>query len=180
MAFTVTSRRRQLAMAVMLALAAGGAVLRWRAPQPSTLRDIGTLLLVLWIPAVGNLIGFVVRKLPRPAPVPTQFPDGAPFTRQMTADLERVALPVGFMASLDPADARGTVITGRQGFTVRLDRPMAQWLADGGGGPQPVPLQFLLPQVALRALAPGMPIHLLVGEKTVVAKGRVLALDAPA
>jgi len=178
MAFTVTSRGRQLAMAVMLALAAGGAVIRWQAANPSTLRDIGSLLLVMWIPAVGNLIGFLVRKLPRPAPVPTRFAEGSPFQRQMTAELERVDLPAGFAASLDPVDARGTVIAGRHGYTVRLDQPMAQWLAGGNGALQPVALQFLLPEVARRALAPGMPIHLLVGEKTVVAKGRVLSLDS--
>ena len=65
MAFTVTSAGRRLAMAVLLLLAIAGAVIRATAPDPSTLRDIGTLLLVLWMPAVGNLVAYLVRKIPR-------------------------------------------------------------------------------------------------------------------
>ncbi|HZY19643.1 MAG TPA: hypothetical protein VFE82_14295 [Ramlibacter sp.] len=175
MAFTVTSSGRQLAMAVLLALAVAGAVIRAQAPDPSTWHDIGTLLLVLWIPAVGNLIAFLVRQLPRRAPPPLAFAHGTPFTPHAQAALAVVDLPPGFIASLDPQEARGTVITGRRGYTVRLDRPLAQWLADPG--PQPVALEFLLPQVALRELQPDVQVHLLAGT-TAIAKGRLTTLAA--
>lgn len=171
MAFTVTPRGRQLAMAVMLALAVAGAVIRSRAPNPSIWRDIGTLLLVMWLPAVGNLIGFLARKLPKAAPPPTQFAPGSPFTSQALARFQAVPLPDGFLDTMDRHDPRAVVISGRHGYTVRLDRPVADWLASPD--PAPVPLEFLLPKVALRALAPGMAIHLLVG-KTAVARGVVL------
>jgi len=46
-------------MAVMLVLAAAGGVIREMAPNPSVLRDIGTLMLVLWLPAVGNLVCYL-------------------------------------------------------------------------------------------------------------------------
>jgi len=171
MAFSVTSRGRQLAMAVMLALAMAGAVIRWQAPNPSIWRDVGSLLLVMWLPAVGNLIAFVVRKLPRAAPPPTEFAAGSHFTPQALVQLRPVPLPAGFIESLDSHDPRGVVLTRRHGFTVRLDRPIVEWLANAGV--EPVPVEFLLPKVALRVMAPQMPIHLLVG-RTAVAKGIVL------
>ena len=58
----VTSSRRQIVMATLLGLAIVGAAMRYWAPNPSTARDIGTLLLVMWLPAVGNIISFVVRQ----------------------------------------------------------------------------------------------------------------------
>ncbi|NPC59094.1 hypothetical protein [Caenimonas soli] len=59
----VTSSRRQLVMATLLGLAIVGAAMRYWAPNPSTARDIGTLLMVMWLPAVGNIIAFAVRQL---------------------------------------------------------------------------------------------------------------------
>jgi hypothetical protein len=58
----VTSARRQIIMATLLGLAIVGAAMRYWAPNPSATRDIGTLMLVLWLPAVGNLVSFVVRE----------------------------------------------------------------------------------------------------------------------
>ncbi|GAC1530406.1 MAG: hypothetical protein NVS2B4_09280 [Ramlibacter sp.] len=158
-------------MAVMLALAVAGAVIRWQAPPHSGRRDVGTLLLVMWLPAVGNLIGFLARKIPRSAPPPTQFAAGSPFTLQALAQFLAVPLPEGFFDSMDRQDARAVVISGRHGYTVRLDRPVAEWLA--APGEEPLAMEFLLPKVALLAIAPGMTVHLLVG-KTAVAKGMVL------
>eukprot|EP01034_Spumella_vulgaris_P006289 gene6289-8010_t len=53
MSFTVSSSSRRVAMAVLLGLAVLGGVIRYTATNPSTLRDVGTLLLVLWVPAIG-------------------------------------------------------------------------------------------------------------------------------
>jgi hypothetical protein len=47
----VDSGRRQVVMCVLLGLAAAGAAIRHWADNPSLARDIGTLLLVLWLPA---------------------------------------------------------------------------------------------------------------------------------
>lgn len=58
----VTSSRRQIVMVTLLGLAIVGAAMRYWAPNPSTARDIGTLLMVMWLPAVGNIISFVVRR----------------------------------------------------------------------------------------------------------------------
>ncbi|MES2633543.1 MAG: hypothetical protein V4669_11260 [Pseudomonadota bacterium] len=60
----VTSSRRQIVMGVLLLLAVIGAAVRYWAPNPSTARDVGTLMLVLWLPAVGNLVAFAISKMP--------------------------------------------------------------------------------------------------------------------
>ena len=91
MALTVTPSRRRIVMAVLLALAAGGTLVRYTAPNPSTLRDVGTLFMVMWLPAVGNLIAYLASKLPRGAPPPTGFPAGSVFTPQLSASIEPVA-----------------------------------------------------------------------------------------
>jgi hypothetical protein len=172
MPIVATSSRRQIAMAVMLALAVAGGVIRWQAPNPSTLRDIGTLLLVMWLPALGNFVGFLMRKIPKGKGPPLQFEAGLPFTPQLRVQLDPVPLPEGFVAALDPLDDRATLLVGRGGFTVRLDQPMAQWLA--APAPGVVPMQCLLPEVALRTLVPGTDVHLVVGTMA-VARGQVLA-----
>ena len=59
----VTSSRRQIVMATLLGLAIVGAAMRYWAPNPSVTRDIGTLLMVMWLPAIGNLVAFAVRQL---------------------------------------------------------------------------------------------------------------------
>lgn len=157
----------------MLALAVTGAVVRHYAPAPSTLHDIGTLLLVMWLPAVGNLVAYLVGKLPRRAPPPTDFDAGSAFVRQVELDLEAAPLPAGWLASLAPGERRAVLLVGRHGFTVRLDEPLAQWLAQS-----PLPatwVELLRPASARKALAPGTALHVLVGS-TAVAKGTVVAM----
>ena len=61
-AMKATSHRRQLIVATLLALAIVGAGMRWWAGNPSLARDIGTLLLALWLPAVGNIVAFAIRR----------------------------------------------------------------------------------------------------------------------
>ena len=60
-----TSSRRKLIVIVLLALALVGAGMRYWAPNPSVTRDIGTLLLVLWLPVIGNVVAFVINRVTR-------------------------------------------------------------------------------------------------------------------
>lgn len=163
-------------MAVLLFLAVAGGVIRYQAPNPSTLRDIGSLLLVLWLPAVGNLIGYFLRKLPAPKPPPLAFAPEAPFSAQLLARIDSVTLPPGWLGTLDPTEQRCVALVGRRGFTVRSAQPLAQWLAQP---PQTLALECLVPDTALRQLVPGTAFHLLVGS-TAVARGQVLERIGPA
>lgn len=154
-------------MAVLLLLAIAGAVMRALAPDPSTLRDVGTLLLVLWLPAVGNLVAYLVRKMPRSAPPVVDFAAGSVFTPHLQATLEATGLVPDLQAALAAAGYRCAFIIGRKGFTARLGGPLP---ATGGDA---VAFELLHPSVALPQLAPGTQFHLLVGT-TAVAKGRVM------
>ena len=170
MALTATPARRRIAMAVLLVLAAAGAVIRELAPNPSVLRDIGTLMLVLWLPAVGNLVGYLKGKLPRRAPPPTHFPEGAAFSPHLEVRLERLALPPGFVQSV-PDDMLAVVLVGRRGFSVRFAQPLRAWLE--GVGDTTAMLELLRPASARGQLVAGTAFRLLAGE-TVVAKGSVV------
>jgi hypothetical protein len=154
-------------MAVLLVVAAAGAVIRRWAPDGSLLQDVGTLMLVMWLPAVGNLVGYLYGKLPRAAPPPTHFPEGAAFTPHWEVSLERLPLPPGFLQGLTD-DLLGTVLVGRHGFSVRFQTALRAWLA-GEGDTNPT-LEFLRPASARGHLQAGTAFYLLAG-KQVVAKG---------
>lgn len=158
-------------MAVLLALAVLGGVIRYLAPNPSTLRDVGTLMLVLWVPAIGQVIGWLMRKIPQKAPPSHAFAPGSPFMPQLHADITPVPLP-GDMAPLDERDTHCTLIVGRKGFTARLDRPVAQWVTQPGTGH--VGIELLRPELAMKQLPPGTVFHLLAGT-VAVARGEVRA-----
>jgi hypothetical protein len=159
-----------MAMAMLLLFALAGGVIRTLAPDPSTLRDFGSLLLVLWLPAVGNLIAYLVKKIPRGAPRVTEFAQGAPFAPQLQAHIRPVPLPEGALAAIDPSSNLCTLLVGRHGFTARLPMPVRALLASPQV--QTVALELLRPQVALRKLPPGTAFHLLAGTAA-VASGQV-------
>ncbi|MBI5277561.1 MAG: hypothetical protein HY854_13985 [Burkholderiales bacterium] len=170
MALTVTPARRRIAMGMLLVLAAAGGVVRELAPDPSVLRDVGTLMLVLWLPAVGNLIGYLKGKIPQAAPPPTHFAPGLAFSPQLEVQLQRLPLPPGLVPALDD-ELLGTVLVGRRGFSVRFEMPLRAWLQGTGDGRSM--LELLRPASAGSHLVAGTAFHLLAGTQ-VVAKGVVV------
>ena len=180
MAIIATPSRRQLAMAALLALAVAGGLIRHYAPNPSTLRDIGTLLLVMWLPAVGNLISYLVRRFPRKAPkAPPGFAPDAPFAPHLHLDLHAVHVPEQLLTGLDPQQRQCALLVGQQGFTGRLDVPVMEVISGAAPRTGHAALELLRPEVALAHLPAGAEFHLLLGT-TAVAKGRVVeALPSP-
>ena len=169
MPITATPAGRRLVMATLLLLAVCGAVIRIYADEPSTLHDIGTLLLVLWLPAVGNLVAWLVKKIPRRAPQVHAF--AADFTPHLRARMQATETPAGFVASI-PTDLRQcTLVSGNQGFSARTLQPLAEILASATN--EAVTLELLRPQVAREHLTAGTRFHLLVGT-TAVLQGEVL------
>jgi hypothetical protein len=168
--FTATPARRRLVMIVLLLMAASGGVIRHFAANPSTLRDIGTLLLVLWLPAVGNLVAYLIRKIPRRPPPVTTF--AAAFAPQLQVRLQAVDVDAQARAALDSGQRLCTLVVGRRGFTARGEQPVARMLATAPAEAQE--LELLHPGAALGELQPGTGFHLLVG-RTAVATGSVLA-----
>ncbi len=165
MAFIATPARRRLAMIALLLLALAGSFIRHLAPDPSTLRDIGTLLMVLWLPAVGNLVAYFVRKIPRKAPAHLGFTEGAPFTPHVHVRLQPTGLVPDLPAALASARNHCTLVVGNSGFTARA--------GGAASADEDVALELLRPEVALAQLTPGTEFRLAVGT-TAVAKGRVV------
>jgi hypothetical protein len=167
----VSSSRRQLVMAVLLGLALLGGAMRHWAPDPSLQRDIGTLLLVLWLPAVGNLVAFIIARLPRRPRAANGFAAARPFKPHVTAEIS--PLPRADVAiALAPFGQQCTLIVGNQGFTARLAQPLVQWFDAGTAGA--VDLELLHPEPALRELRPGAAFYLAAGT-TAIGQGRVIA-----
>lgn len=161
-----TSYRRQLIVAVLLGLAIVGAAMRAWADNPSLARDIGTLLLVLWLPAVGNIVAFAIGRWRAAHPQRPPFDAAAPFVGHLLVEVARVG-----PAAAGAMDAGlCTLVVGNEGFTARLAQPLAQWLA----GPQPAVLQvqLLRPALALPRLPVDAAFKLAAGT-TVVGTGRV-------
>lgn len=170
MPLTATPSRRRLAMAALLLLAVAGLVIRNVAPDPSTLHDVGTLLLVLWLPAVGNLLAYLIRKIPRrPRPLAGVFPARSVFTPHVHVRLEPTGLVPDLPSALVSAGNRCTLIVGNSGFSARIGGPLP------GQEGESVAVELLRPAVALGQLTPGTEFRLLVGE-IAAAKGRVLGV----
>jgi hypothetical protein len=169
----VTSSRRQLIVAVLLALALVGAGMRIWAPKPSLARDLGTLLLVLWLPVIGNIISFAIARVGS-ARRRHAFAADAPFRPQLLVELTAA----GGRLRLRRQERRCTLVVGSDGFTARLRVPVTQWLA--GAQPCATQVELLRPELALACMVPGTRFSVLAG--TVPAgHGRVVeVLPAPA
>lgn len=167
-----TPHRRQVIVAVLLALAIVGAGMRAWADNPSLARDIGTLLLVLWLPAVGNIVAFAIRRWRAAHPPRPPFDPAASFRGHLLVELARVgpAAPGAVDTSLC------TLVVGSEGFTARLAQPLAQWLT--GSQPAVLEVQLLRPALALARLPAGAAFSVLAGTRA-VGTGRVLEVRRP-
>ncbi|HWT19078.1 MAG TPA: hypothetical protein VN280_09195, partial [Variovorax sp.] len=89
---TLIQSRRRLIVVILLCVAAGGAVVRHYAAPGTTTRDIATLLMVLWVPIIGNVIAWLIGKRPRRAPpaqavAPPSFDTAGAFAPQARVEL---------------------------------------------------------------------------------------------
>ena len=168
------SSRREIITAILLLFAVGGGLLRWLAPQPSLARDMGSLLLVLWLPIIGNIIAWVVAQAHKPKNAPPGFAPDSPFTPSAHITLTLLAAEV-------PAQSRPIraglfhcmVVVGHEAFSARLlvqhDAEPVPEVA------QPLEVEFLRPEVALPKLKPGTDFTLLSG-RTLLGRGQVQQL----
>ena len=174
MTTSTRSARRQLITVVLLVLALIGGLVRWLAPQPSVARDLGTLLMVLWLPIVGNLIAWLIRRAKTPKHVPPGFAPGTVFVPHarielvlLMTDVPRLSRPIR-AGYFDAA-----LVVGTEGFTTRLLVP-----PDGEpapGAPCALEVQFLRPELAMARLALGTRFTLLSG-RTALGTGHVLSM----
>ena len=171
------SSRRQTITAILLLFAVGGGLLRWLAPQPSLARDMGSLLLVLWLPIIGNIIAWLVARAHKPKNAPPGFAPDSPFTPSAHITLTLLAAEV-------PSQSRPIraglfhcmVVVGHEAFSARLQvPPHAEPVPEVA---QPLEVEFLRPEVALPKLKPGTDFTLLSG-RTLLGRGQVQQLATP-
>ena len=167
-----TTESPRLISGALLALALVGAAIRQSAPNPSLARDLGNLMLVLWIPIIGNVVGWVIQKLrlgPRPPP---DFPPRSIFVPHLQTEL--VPLDAKLLEKLRPIapdERRCALVVGKHAVTVRLPVPLLAWL--GTHRMQSMPVQFLRPDLAFPRFPPGTAFRVLAGS-SIIGEGRVL------
>ncbi len=166
-----TSSHRQTITAILLVFAVAGGLVRWLAPQPSLARDIGSLLLVLWLPIIGNIIAWLVARAHKPTRLPPGFAPSSPFTPSAQITLTLLAAEV-------PSQSRPIrtglfpcmVAVGHEAFSARLSvPPHAEPVPEVA---QSLEVEFLRPDLALAKLAPGTEFTLLSG-RTLLGRGWV-------
>lgn len=167
---TTIQFRRRLIVILLLCVAVAGALIRHFSTADTTLHDVGTLMLLLWLPVIGQVVNWVFGKLRRkgaPADTDLAVPAGpqqaAPFTPQMLVEL---TLRPSKLPAQDFAVAQGiydcALVVGNQGFTARLRVASGETVRRGT--PHAVQVEFLKPALALPCFTPGAPFRMLVGE----------------
>ncbi|HXD42927.1 MAG TPA: hypothetical protein VN649_20340 [Ramlibacter sp.] len=166
-----TSSRRKLIVIILLALALVGAGMRSWAPDPSVLRDMGTLLLVLWLPVIGNIVAFAINRIRASRARSGSFEAGLAFTPHLLAELTPAATRAAAARSLAANERCCTLVLGSEGFTARLAVPVAHWLQSDQ--PQPIELEFLRPALAVTRFPAGATFRVVAGD-AVAGQGRVI------
>ena len=174
---TTRQSRRKLIVIVLLFIAVGGAMIRYFVPPPSTLRDIGTLMLLLWIPVIGNVVGWLFGKVrvarqaaksARSTETAPPAPPVAPIsTGAFAADLivEFTLRPAAVPAEDLPiaeGEHQCAFVVGSEGFSARWRVPEGKSFYRGTA--QTLEAQFLSPTLALPKFKPGTAFRMLVGD----------------
>ena len=173
---TTIQARRKLIVVLLLCVAVGGAVLRHLGAPGTTLRDVGTLLMLLWIPVIGNVIAWLIGQLGR-KPATDAAPAAAvdvlqTFRPQLEVELtlRPAAVPAEDLPIAE-GEHHCAFVIGNEGFSGKWRVP------EGGsfyrGTPQRLEVEFLAPALALPKFAPGVVFRMLVGE-SFIGDGRVL------
>jgi len=170
---TIQSRRR-LIVIILLCVAIGGALLRHYAERGTTTRDIGTLLMVLWVPIIGNVIGWLIGKIPRRAP-PAElvgFDAAGAFTPHLRIELTlRPTALLSHNVPLSAGEYRCALVVGNEGFSARWVVPRGAVLERGT--PHALEVELLAPDTARVKFPEGESFRVLVGD-SFIADGRVL------
>jgi hypothetical protein len=165
--------RRRLIVVLLLCTAAIAALVRHQAAPGSTVHDVSTVLMLLWLPVLGSILGWVYGKLLRkPPPPPEGFAPGQAFQPQalVTFTLRPAAIPAEDIP-VQAGEHRCVLVVGNQGFQMRWQMPSGETFRRGE--PREAAVEFLAPHKALPLLPQGTAFRMMVGE-AFVGDGRVL------
>lgn len=172
---TTIQARRQLIVILLLCVAAVAAVIRHHAEPGSTVRNVSTVMMLLWLPVIGSIVGWCYgRLLRKPAPPagPAGFAPAQAFHPHALAEitLRRSSVPAENIPK-QAGEHRCVLVVGSQGFQMRWQLAAGDMLRQGET--REVPVQFLAPQMALPACPQGTVFRMLIGE-TFVGDGRLV------
>jgi hypothetical protein len=171
---TTIQFRRKLIVVILLCVAVTGALMRHYAERGSTTRDIGTLLMVLWVPIIGNVIAWLIGKRPRRAPPvePATFDAASTFTPHLRVELTlRPPALRSHDVPLSAGEYRCALVVDNEGFSARWLVPQGDVLERGK--PHVLEIEFLAPDIARPRFPHGAAFRVLVGD-SFIADGRVL------
>jgi hypothetical protein len=171
---TTIQFRRKLIVIILLCVAVTGALMRHYAERGSTTRDIGTLLMVLWVPIIGNVIAWLISKRPRRAPPaePATFDAASTFTPHLRVELTlRPPALRSHDVPLSAGEYRCALVVGNEGFSARWFVPQGDVLERGK--PHALEVEFLTPDIARPRFPHDAVFRVLVGD-SFIADGRVL------
>ncbi|NDZ17275.1 hypothetical protein C7T35_31545 [Variovorax sp. WS11] len=170
----IQAKRRFIVIA-LLCVALGGALLRQLSAPGSTARDVGTLLMLLWLPIIGNVIAWLIGKLRRPVPAqPAGFEAGSTFHPHALVELTLRAPQLPSEDSLVPeGEHRCALVVDNEGFSARW--VVAPGQAFRRGTAQTLQFEFLKPATALPRFQRNVVFRILMVE-SFVGDGRVLEL----
>jgi hypothetical protein len=163
--------RRVFIVVVLLITAVAGALLRsFSAPQ-STPYYLGTLLMVMWVPIVGNVISFIVNRFRPTAPESPSFSE--PFVPHVGVELK---LQPEQNPDLPRKEQDGRIhclfVAGTEGFSARVSLHKTHALNNLQGAEA----QFLVPVAALPKFPIGATFQLMQGRSS-IGTGQVLSLS---
>jgi hypothetical protein len=170
---TTIQSRRKLIVIVLLVIAIGGALLRQFTDSRTTAHDVGTLLMLLWLPIIGNVIAWLISKLRRPAPPAAPvFVEGSAFHPHALVEftLRPPQLP-SENRPIPEGEHHCHLVVDNQGFAAR-------WRVRPGeavrrGEARSTEVEFLSPELAMPRFQGEVPFRMMVGE-SFVGDGRVL------
>ncbi|KQU84783.1 hypothetical protein ASC78_09825 [Variovorax sp. Root318D1] len=171
---TTIQSRRKLIVIILLCVAIAGGLVRHYAERGSTTRDIGTLLMVLWVPVIGNVIGWLIGKIPRRAPPaePVGFDAAGTFTPHLRVELTlRPTALLSHNVPLSAGEYRCALVVGNEGFSARWFVPQGEVLERGT--PHALDVELLAPDIAAVKFREGESFRVLVGD-SFIGDGRVL------
>ncbi len=169
---TISSRRFFIVVALVVTAVAGALLRSFSAPQ-STTYYLGTLLMVMWVPTVGNIISFLAKKLRPSVPAPPTFSSSLPFVPQVVVELK---LHSEQKPELPKREQDGRIhclfVTGLEGFSVRVSLLESHMVGEALGAEA----QFLVPRAALPNFPVGSSFQLMQGGFA-FGTGQVLSLS---
>jgi hypothetical protein len=179
---TTIQSRRKLIVVILLCVAVVGAVMRHYGEPGSTYRNVGTLLMLIWLPVVGNIVGWLMARIRRPAaPAASALPafvePGTAFRPHALAEL--TLRPAGVPAEdlpIHEGEHRCALVVDNQGFSVRWVVPQGEPFRRGKV--RTVEVEFLAPEAALPVFRADTAFRMLVGE-SFIGDGRIVRLSGP-